>query len=334
MPIRAVGVGTAALDLTTSGPNFKGDQHFALGVETGTPNVYQRKVETLAAGATLDISDKLVADFIPGTGSIAIAASPFGALDAPALLAALERYPYGCSEQTVSRAMPLIYANKLASIEHLAIDPDLDKRVAKAIETEMSRESSSGAFGLWAIDNDSDDLWLDAFVSDFLTRAKERGFDAPEPGFSLALDHLRNTAINSTDPDKDSATPIAYALYVLARNGRPIIGDLRYLADAKLRLVRRADGQGRYRRRACVPPARSVPRDARRPRARSASVWRRARCARQGKGRRLFAPRLRVNDCATAPRCWRCSPRPTSTTASSAAILSHASEPSWMRRGI
>ena len=27
---------------------------------------------------------------------------------------------------------------------------------------------------------------------------------------------------------------MAYALYVLARNGRPVIGDLRYLSDAKL----------------------------------------------------------------------------------------------------
>ncbi|MGO9741642.1 MAG: MG2 domain-containing protein [Roseiarcus sp.] len=234
MPMRAVGFGTAALDLTTKGPNFAGDQHFALGVETGTPSVYKRDVRTLDAGQSLDIADKLIADFIPGTGSIALSASPFGALDAPALIAELDRYPYGCSEQTVSRAMPLLYANKLASVEHLALDPDLDKRASKAIETEMSRESSSGAFGLWAIDNDDDDLWLDAFVADFLTRAKERGFDVPAIGFDLALDHLGNTALNASDPGQDSGAPIAYALYVLARNGRPIIGDLRYLADARL----------------------------------------------------------------------------------------------------
>ena len=80
------------------------------------------------------ISDDLLADFIPGTGSVSVSASPFGALDAPALLQALDRYPYGCSEQTVSRAMPLLYANHLASAEHLAIDPDLDGRIRHAIE--------------------------------------------------------------------------------------------------------------------------------------------------------------------------------------------------------
>ena len=83
----------------------------------------------LDPGASETISDNLLADFIPGTGSVSVSVSPFGALDAPALLAALDRYPYGCSEQTVSRAMPLLYANNIASAEHLAIDPDLDGRI-------------------------------------------------------------------------------------------------------------------------------------------------------------------------------------------------------------
>ena len=211
--------------------------------------------------------------------------SPFGALDAPALLQALERYPYGCSEQTVSRAMPLLYANRLAALEHLAIDPDLDGRVKDAIEREMTRQSSSGAFGLWAADSDNDDLWLDAFVADFLTRARERGFAVPQQGFDIALDHLRNEAVNAADPSEGAGEPLAYALYVLARNGRPVIGDLRYLADAKLAVFRTPMARGAGRRGA---------RHARRPRARRQGVRRGARRARRRAGRRLFAARLRL----------------------------------------
>ncbi len=76
---------------------------------------FKRNLQSLDAGANLTIADSLIADFVPGTGSMSISVSPFGALDAPALLQSLERYPYGCSEQTVSRAMPLLYVNKLAS---------------------------------------------------------------------------------------------------------------------------------------------------------------------------------------------------------------------------
>ncbi len=158
----------------------------------------------------------------------------FGALDPPALLLALERYPYGCSEQTVSVAMPLLYANRLASIEDLGIDPDLDGRISRAIERELSRQSASGAFGMWSADSDNDDPWLDAFVTDFLTRARERNFVVPQLAFDQALDRLRNEVVNAPEPSKDNAQALAYALYVLARNGRPVIGDLRYLSDAKL----------------------------------------------------------------------------------------------------
>ncbi len=238
MPIAAAGVGTATLDLKITGPGLSATQRFPLGVSAGAPDIYRRTIEPLPPGASKTISDGLVAEFVPGTGSVSVAASPFGALDAPALLQALERYPYGCSEQTVSRAMPLLYANQLAALEHLAIDPDLDGRVKDAIERVMTRQNSSGAFGLWAADNDGDDLWLDAFVTDFLTRARERGFAAPQQGFDSALDHLRNEAVNAADPGDGAGEPLAYALYVLARNGRPVIGDLRYLADTKLAVFR------------------------------------------------------------------------------------------------
>ncbi len=234
MPIIAAGVGTADLDLRLTGPKTDEAQHFKLGILSGAPDVYRRTVTPLPGGATQTVSGDLLANFIPGTGSIAVSASPFGALDAPALLEALDRYPYGCSEQTVSRAMPLLYANRLASLENLGVDPDLDGRVRQAIERELSRQGANGAFGLWSADSGDDDPWLDAFVTDFLTRARERNFAVPQGAFDQALDRLRNTVVNAREPNKDNAQALAYALYVLARNGRPVIGDLRYLSDAKL----------------------------------------------------------------------------------------------------
>ena len=85
-----------------------------------------------------------------------------------------------------------------------------------------------------------DDVWLDSYVTDFLTRARERKFAVPDDAFKLALDRLRNAAADLTDPGKNDGTDLAYALYVLARNGTAPIGDLRYLADAKLDAQRRS----------------------------------------------------------------------------------------------
>ena len=93
MPITAAGVGTAELALRLTGPKTDLTQQFKLGLASGAPDAYRRTVKALPAGATATISGDLVADFMPGTGSIAISASPFGALDAPSLLASAAALP-------------------------------------------------------------------------------------------------------------------------------------------------------------------------------------------------------------------------------------------------
>ena len=154
------------------------------------------------------------------------------ALDAAALLKALDRYPFGCSEQITSRALPLLYVNELASAAQLALDTEVDQRIRDAIDRLLARQGSNGSFGLWSVGGD--DAWLDAYVTDFLTRARERGFAVPDVAFKLALDRLRNSVATAPEPGKDGGRDLAYALYVLARNGAAPVGDLRYIADTKL----------------------------------------------------------------------------------------------------
>jgi hypothetical protein len=174
----------------------------------------------------------MFSDLVPGTGSVSLSASLSTALDAATILQALDRYPYGCSEQIASRAMPLLYVNELAAGANLAQDGNVDQRIKDAIERLLARQGSNGSFGLWSAGGD--DVWLDSYVSDFLTRARERGFAVPDTGFKLALDRLRNSVGNAPDLAKDGGRNLAYALYVLARNGAAPVGDLRYFADTKL----------------------------------------------------------------------------------------------------
>ena len=234
IPVTAAGPGTARLDLALTGPGLTGGlgQTFSLGIAPGTGALLRRSVRTLAPGASLQVSSDLLADVQPGTGSVSLSASALPGLDVPALLQALDRYPYGCSEQIVSRAMPLLYVNRLAALDKLAIDGGVDERVREAIERLLGRQDSSGDFGLWSAQG-SNDLWLDAYIADFLTRARERSFPVPQTAFNQALDRLRNAVANTTEV-RDGGADLAYAAYVLARNGRPVMGDLRYLADTKL----------------------------------------------------------------------------------------------------
>jgi uncharacterized protein YfaS (alpha-2-macroglobulin family) len=233
IPISATGIGRAGLTLKLTGPGISAPQMLAFDVAPGTANLYRRSVQTLAPGASITISNDILADFTRGTGAVSVAVSSLAGIDVPALLQALDRYPYGCTEQTVSRALPLLYVNKLAKGEALGLDPDIDERIRSAIERVLARQDSSGAFGLWSAAS-ADDMWLHAFVTDFLTRARENGFEVPQKKLDAALERLRNLLANSTEIGAGQGAPIAYAGYVLARNGRQVIGDLRYLADAKI----------------------------------------------------------------------------------------------------
>ncbi|MDR3375026.1 MAG: MG2 domain-containing protein [Ancalomicrobiaceae bacterium] len=232
LPVTAAGLGKATVDVKLTGPNIEAGQTLALTVEPATPAIYHRSIQPLAQnGGSITLTDDLTKDFLAGTGVVSISVAPQTAFDVAALLKALDRYPYGCTEQTVSRALPLLYVNKLAEEQNLALDEGIDARIKTAIDRVLARQDSNGSFGLWGVGGDS--IWLDAYVGDFLTRARERGYGVPDTAITSLLDRLRNYIVNTNEPKEADAYEIAYAAYVLARNGRPVIGDLRYLADTK-----------------------------------------------------------------------------------------------------
>jgi uncharacterized protein YfaS (alpha-2-macroglobulin family) len=187
---------------------------------------------TLQPNADLTVTTDRFEGLVPGTASVQVSASGAGRLNVPAILRALDRYPYGCTEQLTSRAIALVYLNDVAVSAGLATDPEIRERVKKALAGVLANQSASGSFGLWSPDSRGD-LWLDAYVTDFLTRARQHGFAVPAEALQLALDNLKNRVAYAGDFES-GGEDIAYALYVLAANGRAAIGDLRYYAEAKL----------------------------------------------------------------------------------------------------
>lgn len=127
------------------------------------------------ATATLDPPSAL----LPGTLETELAAdpSPF-AKYAPAL-EWLDAYPWGCLEQTTSRALPLLYAQK-ANAALLDVSPaTVDSRINQAIAIIAGR-MGPGTFFVW-----DDCFWNDpgysAYAGFFLAEAESAGYDLPAP---------------------------------------------------------------------------------------------------------------------------------------------------------
>src|SRR5437588_6728372 len=133
LALDAGGAGTANLDVDITGPNGLAlARHYALDVKAATQILARRSIRTLAKGESLTLTQDMFSDLVSGTGSVSLSASLSTALDAATILKALDRYPYGCSEQITSRAMPLLYVNDLAAGAHLAMDTEVDERIQDA----------------------------------------------------------------------------------------------------------------------------------------------------------------------------------------------------------
>jgi hypothetical protein len=233
LPVSARGIGSGQIAVAVNGPEgFSLARSYPLAVRPATQILARRTVKPLEPGQSITVSGDVFADLVPGTGNVALSVTPSAALDVASLLAALDRYPLGCTEQLVSRAIALLYVNEMALDAQLAVDSSIDERIAKAIETVLARQGAEGTFGLWS--PGGDDAWLDAYVTDFLTRARARGYAVSDLQFKLALNRLRNYVSTAPDVSTDGGLALSYALYVLARNGMAPVGDLRYIADVKL----------------------------------------------------------------------------------------------------
>ena len=118
----------------------------------------------------------------PGTGCATLSVGPLARFDAPGLLAALDRYPYGCTEQVTSQALPLLYFDargrrRWGWTSAASVDERIEQAITRGADATRRRTAPSACGA-----PDSGDLWLDAYVTDFLSRARAQGFDVPDAG--------------------------------------------------------------------------------------------------------------------------------------------------------
>jgi alpha-2-macroglobulin len=226
-------VGLTTLNVHVTGPDgVDVRRRLTFDVKVPAGDIKRLSISSLQAkGGNISLSDDLLGDLIARRSKVTINVGPLATMDAPGVLAALDRYPHGCAEQTTSRAMPLLYVNDVAKRLGLATDTQIRARVEAAIERVFEMQDSSGAFGIWGPSDG--DMWLTSYVTDFLTRAKELKYPVRQQAFNQALERLQNYISYASD-FSSGGEGRAYALYVLARNGRAPIGELRYYVDTKL----------------------------------------------------------------------------------------------------
>lgn len=233
LSMEALEPGTAELGIEISLDGYNVSQvSQKVEIRPATLPVALRSEFQLASNVgSIRLDGNLLGDSFVHGSEVGVSVSRYKSFDLASLLMRLDRYPYGCAEQTVSRALPLLYLSELNAPENLIETKNLDDRINSAISRVISFQSASGSFGMWG--PGSGNLWLDAYVSDFLTRAREKEYKVPKQAMRLAIQNLQNR-VAEQGKTLSRGDAVAYGLYVLARNRMASAADLRYYADTRL----------------------------------------------------------------------------------------------------
>jgi uncharacterized protein YfaS (alpha-2-macroglobulin family) len=91
----------------------------------------------------------------------------------------LLEYPYGCTEQTASRMVPLLALRDLARGLDASLPADVDAALGEAVRRLARNQRADGGFGLWP-ESGASEPWVSAWALWAIAEARRRGVAVPE----------------------------------------------------------------------------------------------------------------------------------------------------------
>jgi alpha-2-macroglobulin len=158
---------------------------------------------------------------LPGTEVMNVRVTPWPTLRIPQGLDYLDRYPYGCVEQTTSALFPLLVLGDLGKqLDSARFDPDrMKETITTGIVHLIEMQTPDGGLAMWPGETKAWP-WGTVYAANFLVEARAAGYDVPDDFYNHTLSYARRLLDNATD-DASTLEVQAYAAYVLSLAGTP-----------------------------------------------------------------------------------------------------------------
>jgi uncharacterized protein YfaS (alpha-2-macroglobulin family) len=255
IPIEAPSrAGVSEVGFKVTGPGFETARSYPLQTRLGWGPVTRTTVTLQKPGESYTPAASLLSGLAAGDVRMQVSYSPFRGFDPAPIASALQRYPYGCTEQLVSGAYPLLYAKQVGDAKAPQSSAGLNQAVGRLLD----RQTLDGAFGMWRVGDGEADAWLGAYATDFLVEARKQGAPVPQAALDRALSAMRLISrpdgwasvsyrleypqwwAGSPDASRKATEAMrrrgsAYALYVLAKAGRGDLARLRWWHDVQMK---------------------------------------------------------------------------------------------------
>jgi hypothetical protein len=141
-------------------------------------------------------------------------------------LAYLTGYPYGCVEQTMSKALPNAVvgrAFKALGVDHPQLKADLPRKVSAGLQRLYGYQHTDGGWGWWF--DDATDDYQTAYVLFGLAMTQQAGYEVDQGVIDRGAKYLTERLPNVGDERTK-----AYALFALAMNGKGQLAATQQLA--------------------------------------------------------------------------------------------------------
>ena len=143
-----------------------------------------------------------VSSYYPDSALVSLTVSNRPPFNVNRLVEGLLAYPYGCAEQTISRALPWVLIDD-AVAKQFGLKPhsqvERAAQVSGAIGRLSGMRNAVGSYNLWS-GSSSRDVWLTAYAVGFLQDARDQGFEVPD----ATLDRSRQWLLEQVQQTSNS----------------------------------------------------------------------------------------------------------------------------------
>lgn len=239
------GAGEVSLSVESKNSELNMSRSWSLGLRPAYAASIISKQAAVNAGNQFAVSDDFASQYDNYGLKSVLTVSSTPPLNAASYIDGLLQYPYGCLEQTTSRAWPWLNIERddLNTLESERTAQLFEKRqqlIDSAISRALSMQRYDGSFGLWS-NNSPEEPWMTAYVTDFLIEAKQLGYQVPEDNLDRAVRRLQRYVRSSAfradnwnyydDREHFELAYRAYSAYVLTKIGGVSLQDVRALYD-------------------------------------------------------------------------------------------------------
>lgn len=224
--------GAASLTFTATAKNSSAKMTEEISVRPATPYRTEIKMGNLEQG-TIEI--KPLREMYDDYAKRETTASYVPLVLARGLSVYLENFPHYCTEQLMSRVMPLLVFAKHPEFGQIVKNQQKvkpEEAIAAVMRTLHSRQNNEGGFGLWTSTPQAH-RYASVYAMQFLLEAKERGWIVPSEMLELGNKYLQQTAADESVSELHELRERAFAAYLLTRQG---VVTTNYLAAIQKRL--------------------------------------------------------------------------------------------------